>query len=98
MAFLIIDRLEPDLIQKDDLISMEFKQTIYKYNKNGTLDISERLVPTHPCKEEDIANFYPVNVKQKKIESLLTSFTCIDHTDLQIQGSYNDQEFSYPHA
>ena len=60
IAFAIFDESSPTTFQQDDLVKMEVKQFVFKYNADGTWSTEDLTIPSFPCKEEDLEQFYPV--------------------------------------
>lgn len=49
---------------------MEVKQLVFKYSEDGTFVGEDLTIPSFPCTEEDLADFYPIQTKVGEFEKL----------------------------
>ncbi len=59
MAFAILDSKETDFVHREQIVKMEIKQFVYKFDGTEYI-LEEKIIPTHNCTKEDIDHFYPL--------------------------------------
>ena len=77
---------------------MEIKQLVLYNADNGTWVANEETLPSYPCRQEDLDQFYPLQESQVNLVAFQTQFTCIDHSRLKVKGDSNSVDFSTPYA
>ena len=50
VAFVLADDSQPDLIHRDNLVNLEFRQFVNDFYEDGTIITEEQIIPSFPCK------------------------------------------------